>query len=59
MTEIKQCYYCDVEMEDHWNLFPVGANFFNTERLYDSDKVVCDNCYDNHCVKYNLQPLKD
>ena len=58
MTGIKQCYYCDVEMKDDWNLFPVGANFFNTKRLYDWDKVICDGCYDNHCTKYNIQPLK-
>jgi hypothetical protein len=45
-------------MKDEWNLFPVGANFFNTKRLYGWDKVICDGCYDNHCTKYNIQPLK-
>ena len=56
--ETKQCYYCNVELKDDWNLFPIGANEDNTERLYDWDKVICDDCYDPHCTKYQLQPLK-
>ena len=58
MTETKQCYYCDAELKDDWNLFPIGANEDNTNRLYDWDKVICDDCYDHHCTKYNTQPLK-
>ena len=59
MTEIKQCYYCEVELVDSWNLFPIGTNKDKTQRVYDWDKVVCDDCYDNHCTKHNTQPLKD
>lgn len=57
MSEVKQCYYCESKLQD-WNLFPIGANEDNTSRLYDWDKVVCDDCYDGHCTKYQLQPLK-
>jgi hypothetical protein len=57
MSEIKQCYYCETQLTD-WNLFPIGASEDNTKRLYDWDKVICDDCYDEHCTEYQLQPLK-
>ena len=44
-------------MLDHWNLAPIGANEDNTERIYEDDVYLCDECYDTWCTKHNIQPL--
>jgi hypothetical protein len=58
MDRVQQCYYCDTDLMEDWNLFPIGANEDNTKRLYDWDKVVCDDCYDEHCTQWDIQPLE-
>ena len=58
MVEAQECHYCSAVMKDDWNLFPIGADEDNTTRLYEWDKVICDDCYDHHCTNYNIQPLE-
>jgi hypothetical protein len=60
---IKKCHYCETELSEEllgkpWNLFPIGANEANTTRIYDWDKVICDDCYDDHCVKWGIEMLE-
>ena len=58
-TKQEFCHYCDLLLtEDNWNLFPVGASEDNTKRLYDWDKNLCDECYDHHCTKWDINPLE-
>lgn len=54
---MKPCHRCNVVKHDHWNLAPIGANEDNTERIYEDDVYLCDECYDTWCTKHNIQPL--
>lgn len=45
-------------MVDEWNLAPIGANEDNTQRIYEDDVYLCDDCYDHWCTKWDIQPLK-
>ena len=55
-TEV--CAECDLVMPDNWNLAPIGSNEDNTERIYQDDTYLCDECYDNWCTKHDIQPLE-
>ena len=52
------CAKCDVVMVEDWNLAPIGSNEDNTERIYEEDTYVCDECYDHWCTKNDIQPLE-
>jgi hypothetical protein len=45
-------------MSDDWNLAPIGANEDNTQRIYEEDIFLCDECYDHWCTKWDIQPLE-
>jgi hypothetical protein len=45
-------------MVDDWNLAPIGANEDNTQRIYEDDVYLCDDCYDVWCTNYDIQPLE-
>jgi hypothetical protein len=51
------CDCCDGYLTD-WNLAPIGANEDNTQRIYEEDTYLCDECYDEWCTKYDIQPLE-
>lgn len=58
MARTQTCHECDLVMSDDWNLAPIGANEDNTQRIYEDDIFLCDDCYDHWCTKWNIQPLE-
>jgi len=68
------CTGCDVEMLEDWNLAPIESDKVITEdtdqhgnvylierdseRIYEEDVYLCDDCYDHWCTKQNIQPLE-
>ena len=51
---MKTCEYCDTDCSVHWNLAPIGVLPDRSDYVYDDEMVVCDECYDGHCTKYNI-----
>ena len=50
------CGYCDTEV-DHWNLAPIDELPDGSDYIYEDGLYLCDDCYDVHCTKWNIQPL--
>ena len=54
-NETRQCEYCGTATSD-WSLAPVGVLADHSDYVF-ADFVVCDECYDGHCTKYNVPSL--
>lgn len=52
------CHYCEADCSQHWNLAPVGVLSDGSDYIYADGLRVCDDCYDGHCTKQNIQPLE-
>ncbi len=55
-TDEQICEYCETVTSDWW-LAPIGVKDDGSDYVF-ADYVVCVDCYDGHCTKYNIQPLK-
>lgn len=58
MDRVKQCHYCNIDLVEDWNLFPVGQTKHRSRWLYDWEKVLCDECYDAHCTREGFGMLR-
>lgn len=52
----RTCHWCEVDLNDHWNLAPTGATE-DGKRVYEDNVLLCDDCYDGWCTRHDIQPL--
>ena len=57
INDTRICGYCDAQVE-HWNLAPIDVLPDGSDYIFEVDLYVCDDCYDGHCTKYDIQPLE-
>ena len=56
-NRMEPCHKCGVELEECWNLAPIGASADNEHRIYADGVYLCDECHDVWATSYGIQPL--